>query len=198
MDLDRHPESAAAAPKSYYLEMPDHIYFAGGKIGRNGLTIHIGLGCPDGLEYSKAVDTEWINGCAMMIRRGALLEVGLFDPRFFLLFEDTDWSVRARTAGYRLRFVPEAKLWHKVSPSFGSTRSPLYLYYATRNLFLWIEKSFPLPQRIALFCFGLKRECFRTIIRTRNPADESAHRQRMAIWQGIWDYVLRRFGPQRM
>jgi GT2 family glycosyltransferase len=198
MDLERHPDAAAAAPKSYFLEIPDRIYFAGGKIGWNGVTIHIGLGCSDGPGYNKAVDTEWVNGCAILFRGSALLQIGLFDPRYFLVFEESDWSLRARRGGYRLRFVPEARLWHKVSPSFGSSKSPLYLYYATRNRFLWIERNFPLPKRLALYCFAIRRDCFRTFFRTKGGSEEVRRNQRRAIWRGIRDYLLRRFGQQRI
>jgi GT2 family glycosyltransferase len=196
MDLERHPDAAAAAPKSYYLDLPDIIYFAGGKIRRNGQTIHIGGNCSDGLEYGRAIDTEWINGCAILFRGSALREIGLFEPRFFLLFEETDWCLRARRAGYRLRFVPDARLWHKVSPSFDTAESPLFLYYHTRNQFFWIERNFPLPQKLALFAFALMRTGSNAFLRTKNLGLEIRRRQRKAIWRGLTDYVWRRFGPQ--
>jgi GT2 family glycosyltransferase len=196
MDLERHPEAAAAAPKSYYLESPHQIYFAGGAIRRTGQTIHIGGGCGDGPEFCHTFDTEWLNGCAIMFRSRALRDVGLFEPKFFLLFEETDWSLRARNVGYRLRFVPQAKLWHKVSPSFGASASTLYLYYHTRNQLLWIERSYPFPEKLALYCFALMRGAAEALFRSKGLDPGSARARRRAIGQGILDYFLRRFGKQ--
>jgi GT2 family glycosyltransferase len=64
----------------------------------------------------------------------------LLDERFFLVFEDVDWSYRAREAGFKLIFVPEAILWHKTSGSFGGSGSPYIGYFHTRNRLLWGKK----------------------------------------------------------
>jgi GT2 family glycosyltransferase len=65
-------------------------------------------------------------------------EIGLLDPRYYLNFEDVDLCVRARAAGYRIRYAPDAVLWHKVSASLGQA-SARNTYYMTRNglLFFW-------------------------------------------------------------
>ena len=196
LDLRFHPDAAAAAPKSYYFEPPNKIYFAGGKINRDGTVHHIGDGCNDGPTYSKAIDVTWLNGCAIMFRSSALREIGLFEPDFFLFFEDTDWSLRARRAGYRLRLVPDARLWHKGSASFGMPTSPLALYYHTRNQFLWIERNFPLPEKLVLFYFALVQVGVRVraLCRAGNLRSETRQRRIRAVCRGFRDYLLRRFG----
>jgi len=57
------------------------------------------------------------------------------DPRYYLNFEDVDWCVRAWRAGYRVRYVPQAVLWHRVSATLGQA-SPQNTYYMTRNALL--------------------------------------------------------------
>jgi GT2 family glycosyltransferase len=195
-DLEAHPDAAAAAPKSYYLELPDTIYFAGGKVSRDGQVFHIGEGSCDGPQYSSAGEAAWLNGCAILFRNSALREIGLFEPEFFLMFEDADWSLRARRAGYRLRFVPGARLWHKASPSFGTPQSPLALYYFTRNQFLWIERNCALPKKLAFYCFALARVCVNGIFKAGKLSTEIGRRRRSAICRGIGDYVFRRFGQK--
>lgn len=195
-DLQLYSDTAAVAPKSLYFEAPDVIYFAGGRISRDGRTHHIGGGSYDAPKYNLPCDTEWLTGCAILFRSKSLQELGLFEPKYYVLFEDADWSLRARRRGYRLRVVPEATLWHKVSPSFGKTWSPLYRYYYTRNSFLWIERNFPLQEKPRLYYSALKRAFNDAMLRTRQVSSKDERLIRRSVWKGIVDYVLRRFGPQ--
>jgi GT2 family glycosyltransferase len=62
--------------------------------------------------YSGSEEVESINGAALMVRRSMLDKVGLLDEGFFLYCEDVDWCIRMREAGYRLYYLPEAKITH--------------------------------------------------------------------------------------
>jgi GT2 family glycosyltransferase len=195
-DLQLHPDAAAAGPKSFYFETPETIYFAGGRISRDGRTLHVGIGTQDGPKYNVPCDTEWLTGCAILFRSKSLKEVGLFEPKYYVLYEDADWSLRARTRGYRLRFVPGAALWHKTSPSIGKTWSPLYLYYYTRNNFLWIERNFSLPQKPRFYYYALNRAFDISVLGTKELAPTEKRLVRRSVWKGIVDYLFRRFGQQ--
>jgi len=195
-DLHLHPDAAAAGPKSFYFETPETIYFAGGRISRDGRALHIGIGSPDGPKYNSPCDTEWLTGCAILFRSRSFQEVGLFEPKYYLLYEDADWSLRARRMGYQLRFVPGAVLWHKTSPSFGKTWSPLYLYYYTRNNFLWIERNFSLQQKPWLYYSALNRAFDITVLRSKGLSSKDKRLIRTSVWKGVVDYLFRRFGQQ--
>jgi GT2 family glycosyltransferase len=65
---------------------------------------------------------------------------GGFDPTYFMYWEDVDLSIRMERSGVRIKFVPEAKLWHKVSSSVGGEHSSLAYYYASRNRLYGIRK----------------------------------------------------------
>ena len=80
----------------------------------------------------------------MLVPRQVLEEVGVFDPELFFYSEDTDWSLRAREAGYRHYVVPASKLWHKVSVTSGGENSPTTLYYGIRNTIAVCERHAPL------------------------------------------------------
>ena len=58
-------------------------------------------------------------GCAMLIQRRVLETIGLFDERFFAYYEDLDYCIRAREAGFRILTVPTAHVWHKVASTTG-------------------------------------------------------------------------------
>ncbi|GAK57086.1 undecaprenyl-phosphate glucose phosphotransferase [Candidatus Vecturithrix granuli] len=57
-------------------------------------------------------DVDWVLGACMLIRRSALKDVGLMDERFFLYFEDVDWCYRMKKGGWRVCYLPQAKMIH--------------------------------------------------------------------------------------
>ena len=116
----------ALSPKIYYHSEPRALWYAGGKIDFwRGIISHRGLREEDCGQYDMVSDTEYITGCAFLVRREALQQIGLFDPIYFPIYsEDADLSEKTRRAGYRLVYVPSAKLWHKVSASSGGGLTP--------------------------------------------------------------------------
>jgi GT2 family glycosyltransferase len=190
-DLKAHPHAAAAAPKILFMHSPTTIYFAGGKLRPDGAPEHVGMGQEDGPQFS-SYDTEWLTGCAILFRSRMLEEISLFESKFFLLFEDLDWSMRAKKLGYKLRFVADARLWHKASASFGKTFSPLYWYYYSRNNLLWIERTFPRGERPRQYIAALRRTLHATLLNANNPMPE---RKQIcySVTRGVSDYLFRRF-----
>lgn len=65
----------------------------------------------------KPLDQKMLSGACIMTTRRVLDEIGGFDDSFRLYFEDTDWSLRVRKAGYRLYFVPTAHIVHYYNQS---------------------------------------------------------------------------------
>lgn len=193
--LDACPGAAAVAPKSLAPGRPDRIHFAGGRVSRDGHAWHVGLGEPDGPAFDVSGDTEWISGCAIFASREALLRVGLFDERFFLLFEDLDWSLRARRLGYRLCYEPRARMRHAGSKSFGGKRGARYQYFFTRNGLLWLERSAPVHRLPLLLPRWIGEARARISRFGRSPGDRRA--LSIATRWGVEDWLRRRFGPGR-
>jgi len=82
------------------------------------------------------------SGSAALYRRAMLEEIGCFDDDFFLYCEDTDLGLRARWAGWKCLYVPEAVVEHRYSRSAGRA-SPLKAYYVERNRLFVLVKNFP-------------------------------------------------------
>ncbi|MBU1920653.1 glycosyltransferase family 2 protein [bacterium] len=111
-------------PKIYYWEPKDQIWFAGGKIYlHRGTGAHIGIRETDRGQYDEQREVDYITGCALMMKRAVIEEIGLLDPAYYFYWEDADWCMRARKAGSRVVYVPTAKLWHKISASAGGQLS---------------------------------------------------------------------------
>jgi GT2 family glycosyltransferase len=120
------------------------IWYAGSDINwKTGATPHIGFRETDVNKYRKNKYTQRLNGCAMLLRTEAVKEVGLMDEKYFLYYEETDWSVRFTKAGYMLGLEPSARADHQVSTSTGGSTSPLYQYYMSRNKLYFIHKFQP-------------------------------------------------------
>jgi GT2 family glycosyltransferase len=92
--------------------------------------------------FPVAEDVLFPSGSAALYRRSMLDEIGLFDESFFLYCEDTDLGLRARWAGWRCLYVPQAVVEHHYSHSAGRA-SPLKAYYVERNRLRVLVKNFP-------------------------------------------------------
>jgi len=80
-------------------------------------------------------------GCAILFRRSALQQIGLFDESLFLLHEETDWCIRAKQLNFSLLIISNAIVYHKISATIGMF-SKIYLYYIGRNWLLVGKKNF--------------------------------------------------------
>jgi GT2 family glycosyltransferase len=80
---------------------------------------------------------DFVSGCAMLVKVAVLQQVDMLDERFFAYFEEAEWCVRARRAGFIVVNVPNAKIWHKI-PLDARDSSPLVHYYMTRNRLLFL------------------------------------------------------------
>ena len=87
----------------------------------------------------RARTVDWVSGACMLARRDALAEVGGFDERYFLYWEDADLCRRLRSRGHVVRYAPAATAVHQGGHSSRGVRVPAirafhesaYLYYAT-------------------------------------------------------------------
>jgi len=140
--LEQDPGAGAAAPLIYFAPPSQRIWYAGGRC-RVGLghASHRGLRALDRGQYRSVEPTGYLTGCCLLATRVAWERVGALDEGYFLYAEDADWSLRARAAGFRLLFVPTARLWHKVSSTSGAM-SPWKIYQRLRaNLVLFARHA---------------------------------------------------------
>jgi hypothetical protein len=80
---------------------------------------HRGLGQLDAAQYDQSIDVEYVSGAAVAIHRDVLETIGYLDENFFFYFEDVDYCYRARAAGFRIIYVPTAKVRHYGKTSLG-------------------------------------------------------------------------------
>lgn len=130
-------------------EDPQLVNTCGNTITWTGLTVCRGLG-EKADQWQDASEVAAVSGAAFAIWRDLFQTLGGFDEAFFLYYEDTDLSLRAQLAGYRVWYSPDSIVTHKYVFKF----SPQKAYYQERNRWLTLLKVFRLPT-IALLLPGL-------------------------------------------
>lgn len=92
-------------------------------------------------------DLDVISGASMYVTRTCLEQLGPMDERYFLYYEDVDWSIRAKR--YGLGYASASLVSHKGGTTIGSSRnranrSTLSVYLESRNRIYFVRKHFPL------------------------------------------------------
>jgi GT2 family glycosyltransferase len=115
--LDAHPRVGALGPRVVYPDgrhQPSAWRFpTPGAAAIGALTLGRAGIVQSGGRESRRVD--WAMGCALLLRREALDDVGLFDEQFFIYAEETDLCRRLAAAGWETHYFPEATVVHHVS-----------------------------------------------------------------------------------
>jgi GT2 family glycosyltransferase len=177
-------------PCVYHHDPPNMIQSAGGHLTAAWQSVHLRANEVDDGRTQAPYPVDWISGCALLVRREVIEQVGMLDERFFYYWEETDWCRRTRRAGWQLLLAPSAKLWHKgVKPTYRP--SPSVTYYNTRSRFLFMAKdAAPFPAWYAAWA-----EVARTAITwTVRPKWRHMRQHRNALMQGAWDFLRQRWG----
>jgi len=146
MAADSNAHIGITGPKIYFYAEPNRLWFAGPKrtwfYGRPLELGHRGFREIDYGQYDELEEVGFLTGCAMLLKRELIEAVGMFDLDYFAYFEDADLCLRAGEAGFKLLYVPHAKVWHKAKSSAMSiaTSSPCSVYLGTRNRLLFMKK----------------------------------------------------------
>ena len=145
---ERIPESGILGSKIYYYDKPELIWYAGATINwRKVVSWHTGINQVDQPQYCVINEVDRVTGCSMLVKRDFCERIGLMDEKLFLYVEEVDWCVRAKKAGYKILYVPESKVYHKISSSTGEDFDIIYNYFNTRNFLYVIKKNMSFPLR---------------------------------------------------
>src|SRR3989344_4893403 len=190
--LEKNTKYGVASPKIYFspgFEFHKNKYkeedkgrvfwYAGGIMDfKNVIAKHRGVDEVDKGQYQEVEETDFATGACFLVKKEVLERVGFFDDKYFLYYEDSDFSQRIRKAGYKIIYVPDAVVWHRNAASAGGSGSSLQDYYISRNRLLFGLRYASLRSKAALV-----KESIRLLIMGRK-------------WQkkGIRDFYLRKFG----
>lgn len=134
----------AVTPRITYFGDPARDWYAGGQFifwkGFQGAHLQSSNRQSDALQAPQW--TEVAPGCCVLFALNTFEQIGLFDPAYFVYFEDTDFFLRMRRAGLRLLYLPRTTVAHKISLSTGGPQSDFSIRYHQRNQIYALRKHF--------------------------------------------------------
>jgi GT2 family glycosyltransferase len=149
--LEKRPQVGVVTPVQVYMDDPTRVFALGASVDRR-------TGAVSRIQADAHIDScldrepfyvDVAPGAAFLVRRQVLELVGFLDEAYFLYYEEADWCLRVRRAGYEIMAVPSAVIRHKVSAALGTT-SPTVDYYTVRNRFRFIAQHWSGMNRVTL------------------------------------------------
>ena len=133
--LDCQKETGGiVVPKILYADRPEIIWYAGGKFSKViKKPVQIGLNQRDTGQYNRRQRCDFANGCCMLFSRRIVQILGYLHEKFFLYYEDTEYSFRAKERDVPIWYCADAIIYHKVNGSTKGNEKPVNAYYITRN-----------------------------------------------------------------
>jgi hypothetical protein len=180
------------SPKILFHPARSLIWSAGIDFDRRFLTGSLtGYKTEDKGQFDQARDVVCVTGCAMLIRSKVIREVGLLSDEYFAVCEDFDYCLKVGSAGYRIVYEPSASIWHIESASSGGHEAPQYVYYQTRNYFVfhnrWAQGVAQLFLSQGYFLGWSAKRCFSFVLRGKWKTS-------LGILFGIRDAMMGRLG----
>ncbi len=182
--------TGVVGPKIYHHPDVTRLWFAGGVVNwRTGSQWHLGAGEIDQGQWDSPRDVDYITACCLLAPARIFREVGGLDERYFIYFEETDWNIRIRRRGYRCRYVPTSRIFHKVSQAMRTGSPTADYYYARNRLLLFLDRAPVLYRPLLLALYTLRSLRFAWTQRRHGLHDNAR-----AVARGVLDFYAGRFG----
>ena len=138
-------------PKIMYFDKPDHIWYAGSCfVKRKGyLPLHRGMKILDQGQYNEVTEVEYAPTCCLLVRKEVFRDIGMMDEKYFVYFDDTDFSYRVwKDRRHKIFYFPDVKFYHKVGSltnSFNKEddrtyRGDFFIQQTTKNHVYFLKK----------------------------------------------------------
>lgn len=141
-------ETCNIGPSSAWVTVPlsgrtfDVINNVGSVVFEDGFGADRGYLEPDTGQFGQPEEVFSFCGASVLFRRQFLEDVGLFDERFFVYYEDTDLAWRGRALGWRYVYAPDSIVRH-IHAASTTEGSALFTHYVERNRLLMLAKNAP-------------------------------------------------------
>lgn len=148
-ELDKNGEVTLGTGRILYYPQKDMIWYDGGKLIKwRGMAVHFNYR-KNKREFelnNKSRNIDFISGCFTCIRLRDLHRLGYMDENFFIYLDDIEYSARAVKNNLKLKYVPEAVIYHKARGE--DKRTPRMVYYSIRNRRLLIKLHFGIIAKV--------------------------------------------------
>ncbi|MFC1651577.1 glycosyltransferase family 2 protein [Patescibacteria group bacterium] len=86
-------------------------------------------------DFDKLREVDWVTGAALVIRKPLFDEIGGFDEKIFMYFEDVDLCIRAKKKGAKIIYYPDAEIVHLGGKSIAKSKERKKVYYQSQDYF---------------------------------------------------------------
>jgi GT2 family glycosyltransferase/glycosyltransferase involved in cell wall biosynthesis len=189
--MERNPQLGIVAPVVLSREEPDHVSTAGISFSvRTGRMRHRAAGRRLAAIGSNPVHVvDAVSGCVMLIRREVFDRIGLLDEAYFFSFEDVDFCLRARDAGFTTACVQDARAYHEGGRTIGR-RSPRRVYFGTRNHLRLAARTGRTATRPMRFALVAAFNAAYVLVSPESPLIGGS----AAFVRGVWHHLIGRYG----
>ena len=189
------PEAACVGPKSYYYGDRQRLWSAGGIIRfREFVTRERGMGRIDRGQFNRDEEVDYINGCAILMRRSMVERTGVWDPLFNFAVEDADWCMRAKQLGGRCLYAHRALLWHRVSHTAGAYQARRTFYTGRANSLFARRYGSPW-QKLTVLLFSLATLPLAFLRELPKGNQDAAVAKARGLWTGLRERLTDPPGP---
>jgi len=97
-------------PSARYFPTPWNLFL--GRTGLNRIFTRVRMVDDMAWDHASVRQCDWVPGCYYLVRREVINQIGLFDPRYFLYYEEVDHCLAAKQAGWEVVFYPDTTVIH--------------------------------------------------------------------------------------
>ncbi|MFZ2188479.1 MAG: glycosyltransferase family 2 protein [Candidatus Moraniibacteriota bacterium] len=169
-------EKAGLFSPQIFSEDKESVWFSGGRIDWLRMK---SFNSTEELRYDFA-SSDFISGCAMLVRAEVFARIGLLDEDFFLYWEDVDFSVRAKKAGYSFVVVANSHIYHLEKSEMNR---PKKVYWLVLSGLLFFRKNTPAHLSLRVFAYTILRR-----MKNWNDVRKNKTEMNLAVRRAYWDF----------
>lgn len=144
-EAEKKIDTSVVTGTIYYASNRSKLWYAAGEFDPHLAKVtQIHRKCKNGKLPEKSIDVTFASGCCLCVPVSIIKKIGLLDESYFMYEEDVDYCHRLIQKSFKIRYVPDAILYHKVSSSTTKTKniSAITQYYMVRNKFKFISRYY--------------------------------------------------------
>lgn len=181
----RNPDVGIVGPAIYFYREPEKLSRTGCKINYWRINTKV-------YDSVESAEMDWVYGCCLLVKKEVINKIGYLYEPYFLSYEDVDYCVRAKKAGFKIIYEPKAKIWHKSGTTLKNISSS-YHYYFNRNKLLFIKRNAPVYIKYFFYFYFSLYLIFR-ILEKLIKKDTSAA---FIIKDSLIDFWMGNFGKKK-
>lgn len=139
--------------KIFYYDENNKIWFAGGYIDKKKMMgYHFGIDTFENSNYNDIQYISFATGCLWFFNKDLIEEIGYLPEEYFMYLEDVDYCYRVIKNGYKIVYLPNVKIWHKVGSSSKTTKCNNFRL-SNRNRIIFSKKYGTLKDNLFFWPF---------------------------------------------